>query len=306
MAMANVLNEEKKQQVLALGRLGWSLRRIQQATGVRRETASMYLKAAGIAVRPAGAWGRGSALPVSPKISTQADAGQRVFGLASDASPSNPANELITDSGAAKPANEVITDFGARKPAGEAILTDPELPKPADGVITGSGLFRAAAEIPATSDGLAHLQPQAESGSCPTRCPSASACEPYRELIEIGLGRGRNTMAIWQDLVSDSAFNSGYQSVRRFVRKLQRPQAPQARAVILTAPGEEAQVDYGCGPMVRDPHTGKYRRTRLFVLTLGYSRKSVRFLAFRSSSRLWAHLSKPQSVKWSSRDLGSC
>jgi hypothetical protein len=30
--MANVLKEEKKQQVLALGRLGWSLRQIQQAT----------------------------------------------------------------------------------------------------------------------------------------------------------------------------------------------------------------------------------------------------------------------------------
>ena len=27
MGMANVLNEEKKQQVLALGRLGWPLRR---------------------------------------------------------------------------------------------------------------------------------------------------------------------------------------------------------------------------------------------------------------------------------------
>jgi hypothetical protein len=52
--MANVLNEEKKQQVLALGRLGWSLRRIQQATRIRRETASAYLKAAGIAVRPPG------------------------------------------------------------------------------------------------------------------------------------------------------------------------------------------------------------------------------------------------------------
>jgi len=34
-----LLNAEKKQQVLALGRLGWSLRRIQQATGIRRETA---------------------------------------------------------------------------------------------------------------------------------------------------------------------------------------------------------------------------------------------------------------------------
>jgi Transposase len=39
--------------------------------------------------------------------------------------------------------------------------------------------------------------------------------------------------------------------------------------------------------MVRHP-TGKYRRTRLFVLTLGYSRKSVRFLVWRSSSRVWA------------------
>src|SRR2546425_755064 len=55
-------------------------------------------------------------------------------------------------------------------------------------------------------------------------------------------------------------------------------------------PGEEAQVDYGTGPMVRDPASGKYRRTRLFVLTLGHSRKAVRLLVFRSSSRVWAEL----------------
>jgi hypothetical protein len=42
--------------------------------------------------------------------------------------------------------------------------------------------------------------------------------------------------------------------------------------------------------MVRDPATGKYRRTRLFVMTLGYSRKSVRLLVFHSSSRIWAEL----------------
>ena len=42
--------------------------------------------------------------------------------------------------------------------------------------------------------------------------------------------------------------------------------------------------------MVRDPQSGKYRRTRLFVLTLGYSRKSVRLLVFRSSSQTWAEL----------------
>jgi transposase len=42
--------------------------------------------------------------------------------------------------------------------------------------------------------------------------------------------------------------------------------------------------------MVRDPNTGKYRRTRLFVLTLGYSRKSVRLLTWQSSARIWAEL----------------
>ncbi len=46
--------------------------------------------------------------------------------------------------------------------------------------------------------------------------------------------------------------------------------------MIVTAPGEEGQVDYGDGPMVRHPASGKYRRAKLFVFTLGYSRKCVR------------------------------
>jgi hypothetical protein len=48
--MSNVLSEEKQQQVIALTKLGWPLRRIEQATGVRRETASAYLKSAGVVV----------------------------------------------------------------------------------------------------------------------------------------------------------------------------------------------------------------------------------------------------------------
>jgi len=76
--MSNVLNEAKKQQVLALGRLGWPLRRIEQETGVRRETAGTYLKAAGIGVRPPGAWGRRS--PAKPanenEVTTGSDAAE--------------------------------------------------------------------------------------------------------------------------------------------------------------------------------------------------------------------------------------
>jgi len=89
--------------------------------------------------------------------------------------------------------------------------------------------------------------------------------------------------------------------VKRFVRKLRGSHRPEAAGIILTAPGEEGQVDYGSGPMVRDLKTGKYRRTRLFVLTLGYSRKSVRLLSWRSSARTWAELHEKAF-----RRLGGC
>jgi len=242
------LNEEKKQQVIALGRLGWSLRRIQRAIGVRRETAATYLKAAGIAFRPPGGRGR----PLLAK----------------------PAAEVITDSAAAKPALEVSTEPVPAKPASE-VTTD-----------FGAELAGCTTAPP---------EPQ------PGRSPSASACGPYRDAIELALSGGRNAMAIWQDLVDAYGFAAGYQSVRRFVTKLRGKQTPVACAVIETAPGEELQVDYGTGPMVRDPHSGKYRRTRLFVLTLGYSRKSVRLLVFRSSSQIWAELHEKAF-----RRLGGC
>jgi transposase len=111
-----------------------------------------------------------------------------------------------------------------------------------------------------------------------------------RSVIVSLIGSGRNATAIWQDLVTDFGFRHSYQSVKRFVNKLQAPELQPARAVIISEPGEEAQVDYGTGPWVLDPQSGKYRRTRLFVMTLGYSRKCVRLLTFRFSSRIWAEL----------------
>src|SRR5207248_11715223 len=100
----------------------------------------------------------------------------------------------------------------------------------------------------------------------------------------------RNALGIWQGLVYQACVSARYGTGKRFVRKLHGGQTAEACAVIITAPGEEGQVDYGRGPMVRDPQTGKYRRTRLFVMTLGYSRKAVRLLVFRSSTRTWAGL----------------
>ena len=69
--MSNVLDDNKQQQILALGRLGWSLRRIEQALAVRRETISGYLKAAGIAVHGRGRRSESKPKPaISEEVST--------------------------------------------------------------------------------------------------------------------------------------------------------------------------------------------------------------------------------------------
>jgi hypothetical protein len=88
-------------------------------------------------------------------------------------------------------------------------------------------------------------------------------------LIVEALGRGRNAVAIWQDLVSQHGFLARYASIGRFVRQLRGTPTAEVHPVIVTPIGEEAPVDYGDGAMVRAPQTGKYRGARLFVLTRG-------------------------------------
>jgi transposase len=177
--MSNVLSEEKKQQVIALGRLGWSLRRIQRETEVRRETISAYLKEAGVELRPP----RGRQLPAKPA--------SRSEGVTPDLQPAKPASGT----------QEATTDPGAEATGETAVKPEPQ----------------------------------------PGCSPSVSTCEAYRDAIEVGLSRGRNAKAIWQDLVDAYGFSGGYQSVKRFVRKFRGKQPPEACAVIETAPGE----DYG-------------------------------------------------------------
>jgi hypothetical protein len=134
--MSNVLDHEKQQQILGLGRVGWPVRRIAAATGVDRATVRGYLRAAEIPVRVRGRPGEVAAKPaISGEVST-------------DSQPSNPAISPAVSTDSVRPA--------------------------------------------------------------PTRAPSASACEPYRELVAEALGRGRNAVAIWQDLVDDHGFAAGY------------------------------------------------------------------------------------------------
>jgi transposase len=209
--MANLLSEEKREQIKALGRLGWSQRRIERELHVRRETVGQYLRAAGIPIRRRGGY-----------VSRW-------------------------------PTNRETAIDGSKPATTEGVITDCAAQKPPD-------------------------------------APSASVCEPYREFILQRLRLGRNMTAIFQDLVTEYGFGARYNTVRRFIFKLQGQPEREVHPVIVTEPGQEAQVDYGVGPLILDAVTGKYRRSRLFVFTLGYSRKCVRLLTMKSSSRIWAEL----------------
>src|SRR5687767_15415514 len=94
--MSNVLEHATQQQILALGRLGWTLSRIQETTGVRRGTISGYLKAAGISVRSRGRPSESKPKPAisSADMSTHPDASKPAISSA----------EVSTDPGASKPA----------------------------------------------------------------------------------------------------------------------------------------------------------------------------------------------------------
>ena len=153
--MANVLKDEKKQQIIALGRLGWSLRKIQETTRVRRETISVYLRGAGVEIWPPGRWKR---------------------------------------EGKAKPAIEVITGSEAAKPAIPESAGQPNFnPNP-----NRENLFYEVGKAKATANpaiavitGLGVGLSGQEPGHT-TRGGSARTCEPYREIIELGLSRDRN------------------------------------------------------------------------------------------------------------------
>ena len=116
-----------------------------------------------------------------------------------------------------------------------------------------------------------------------------SACEPHRAFIEAQLRLRRNYTAIYQDLVDTFGFTGAYNSVKRFAGGL-CAREPEQFDRLEFAPGEEAQVDYGEGAQTRVLGSTRYRKPRLFVMTLRYSRRSFRRVVWKSSQEVWARL----------------
>jgi transposase len=169
------------------------------------------------------------------------------------------------------------------KPAISHTGSDAEVaPKPA---ISHTGLGGDLAPKPAIShtgsDGPASSDDALLSGMIASHAAATanaassgrhSGCTPFRELIQAKLDQGLSAQRIWQDLRTEHGFTHSYYSVLRFAAKL-RPNHELPFRRIESAPGEEAQVDFGTGAPLIDAD-GKRQRTHVFRIVLSHSRKA--------------------------------
>jgi transposase len=142
--------------------------------------------------------------------------------------------------------------------------------KPANEVPAGSGPGKSSAEVaaPAEDSSSAASKPaKAPAGSAPG---SRSYSARWEEKICAKLEAGLSAQRIYQDLVTEDQFAASYDSVKRFIRALERTQPLPFRRME-SAPGEEVQVDFGQGAWVL--MDGKRKRPHLFRLVLSHSRK---------------------------------
>ncbi len=109
-----------------------------------------------------------------------------------------------------------------------------------------------------------------------------SLCEPFREVIIESLERGLSCQRIWQDLRTEHGFEGGYDSVKRFARRVNAT-TPLPFRRMECAPGEEAQVDFGTGASVIKAD-GKRKRTHVFRIVLSHSRKAYSEVVYRQTT----------------------
>jgi transposase len=114
-----------------------------------------------------------------------------------------------------------------------------------------------------------------------------SSVEPFRAIVERWHADGISGVAIHAALGREYGYQGSYSSVHRMVAAIAQAAPPETTVRLDFAPGEAAQVDFGAGPLLPDPATGRPRRTWCFVMTLCFSRHQYVEFVFDQSVPTW-------------------
>jgi transposase len=113
-----------------------------------------------------------------------------------------------------------------------------------------------------------------------------STVEPHREKVKKWVEKGLQATSILDKLQRECQFDGSYGAVLRFVQRI-RNSTPEAFVPLHFEPGEAAQVDFGTGPVLVHPQTGKETRTHLFVMTLASSRHMYAEIVWDQKVATW-------------------
>lgn len=144
-----------------------------------------------------------------------------------------------------------------------------------------NGWLKVDAQLPTEAELASALGSRRTSST-----PTLSLAEGHRPLIKAWHAQGMEAVTIWKALQRDHGFQGSYSCVQRFVRRLAAT-TPDPIVRLEFGPGEVAQVDFGSGPQLPDPVTGRLRKTHVFVMTLAYSRHQYAEIVWDQSVGTW-------------------
>jgi transposase len=134
-------------------------------------------------------------------------------------------------------------------------------------------------------------------GEAPEPPKTESSVEPHRERVQELLAQGVEMTAIFARLRDDHGFTGSYSAIRRYVAHLVSPD-PKVVVRVHSAPGEEAQVDFGAVGELFDPRSNRVRTAYVFVATLCYSRHQYAELVFDQKVPTWIALHRRVFETW--------
>ena len=128
-----------------------------------------------------------------------------------------------------------------------------------------------------------------ESGMSEIGERQVSKVTPYHDKVEELLSNNCSVQVIFERIRDNYGFKGSYDSVRRYINNI-REKEPDKYIRIETAPGEEAQVDFGYGGLMFDPVEKRLRKAWCFVMVLSYSRHMFVKFVFDQKIDTWLRL----------------
>ena len=121
-----------------------------------------------------------------------------------------------------------------------------------------------------------------------------STVEHWRDEVVRLREKGAGPTAIHDHLrLNQPEYQGSLSAIKRLCLRLLREEGPKAVDVAIpvdTKPGQIAQVDFGYAGKRYDPERGVLRKSWVFVMTLGFSRRSYCALSFDQRIETWIRL----------------